>query len=139
LTEALYRLRQGGLTAVFTQAERDFYESLPANEQEVVFELKALLDARMIENPEEVMGVVEFPNEPDAPVPDSVAVVCEACGNAIRAGRGDVYWQRVEGWERPRAAGGRNTLALRWPQQRFMCGACMAKQKSGLAGQETLI
>ena len=74
--------------------------------------------------------------EQEATSEQSFAVRCDRCGEGIA--EWSKAWQKVEGWERHRKAGGTNALALRAPLQEFMCEACMIKEKLGW-GQDSLL
>lgn len=57
-------------------------------------------------------------------------MTCEHCGREIDPTSHGV-WQKVEGWEHHRAAGGTNALALRRPIQAWVHGECMVAMKQG--------
>lgn len=48
-------------------------------------------------------------------------------------------WSKLEGWEKKRAAGGTNHVALRKPLGEFMCNGCMEKLLSGVAAAQLQI
>lgn len=55
---------------------------------------------------------------------DPYQVVCCECGEAHDE-RVTTMWAQVTGWEKRRAQGGTNHVALRRPTGQFMCGGCM--------------
>lgn len=67
---------------------------------------------------------------------------CVHCGKEIS--RDDLfhrrYYQRVVGWERPRAAGGSNQITLRNPIDVFSCIECVDKIRVGVPiGQGSML
>ncbi|MBA2707202.1 MAG: hypothetical protein H0U59_05295 [Gemmatimonadaceae bacterium] len=64
--------------------------------------------------------------------------VCEKCSRVIDE-RYETVWNQTLGWEKKRMQGGTNHLALRRPQNRFMCHVCMSKILDKMdPGQENL-
>ena len=62
---------------------------------------------------------------------------CPFCFNPVNPE--DPYsWQKVTGWERRRAQGGTNAIALRAPLQEWAHPACVSLAKDGHLGQPTL-
>ena len=61
---------------------------------------------------------------------DPETVLC-ACGRRISL---DNAWQKVIGWEHRRSQGGTNHVALRRPQNEFMCDECMGRERRGING-----
>lgn len=57
-------------------------------------------------------------------------LVCAFCGCSIPSVR--QAFQKVTGWERHRAAGGTNALALRKTHDEFACLACVDKLRAGI-------
>lgn len=66
----------------------------------------------------------------------SSVIACAFCGRPID--RPTTAYQKVEGWDRHRRAGGTNALTLRRPLPEYACEGCIAIQKAG-AGQESLL
>lgn len=56
-------------------------------------------------------------------------MTCSFCREPVSE---NTAYQRVEGWTKPRAAGGANQITLRELQPQFCCYACMAKLRAGL-------
>jgi len=56
---------------------------------------------------------------------------CSECGEEI-SNPDDRAWQEVTGWEKRRAQGGTNHVALRRPTGKFMCTHCMKKLQDGV-------
>lgn len=63
---------------------------------------------------------------------------CSAC-NCLMDERVDTVWEKVEGWVKPRDAGGPNALSLRKPLGVFMCDACMSKLRAGLSVDQMVL
>ena len=54
--------------------------------------------------------------------------------------RYETVWRKVSGWEHKRDDGGTNHIALRTPENTFMCDACMTRLRSGVPiEQESLL
>ena len=60
---------------------------------------------------------------------------CSQCTRLVDE-RFEMVWHKVTGWEHKRDAGGTNHLALRRPQNEFMCDECMEKLRNGLSPQQ---
>ena len=60
---------------------------------------------------------------------------CVRCGDPIRPKRA---WRKVSGWEKGRKSGGTNALALREPEDKFMCEPCMTLARMKVPPQEGL-
>ena len=64
---------------------------------------------------------------------------CSQCTRLVDERR-EVIWSQVIGWEKKREAGGTNHVALRRPQNLFMCDDCMTKLQQGVSpDQQTLL
>lgn len=61
---------------------------------------------------------------------------CQFCGEPVNP---ELDWRRVVGWERRRAQGGTNAVALREPLGQWACRTCIDLRRSGHAGQGTLL
>lgn len=64
---------------------------------------------------------------------------CAKCKRKLDE-RVETVWSKVEGWEKKRDQGGTNHLALRKPQEQFMCNGCMTLMQEGMdPGQQRLM
>lgn len=64
---------------------------------------------------------------------------CSKCGRAMNENI-ETVWQYTTGWVKKREQGGTNYIALRKPQQEFMCNGCMQLLLDGLdVGQQSLL
>lgn len=59
-------------------------------------------------------------------------MTCDQCGRTMDE-RIETIWQLVEGWEKKRAQGGTNHLAMRNPKEKFRCNGCMQLMLDGLS------
>lgn len=66
---------------------------------------------------------------------DPYVFTCRHCGCAMDE-RTETVWQLVQGYEKKRAQGGTNHVALRRPLYDFMCNRCMTLAQSGLHPQQ---
>lgn len=64
---------------------------------------------------------------------------CIKCNRVLNE-QTETVWNKVTGWEKKRAGGGTNHLALRQPQDDVMCNGCMNLMLAGLdPGQTRLL
>lgn len=98
------------------------------NTLQTFFEAFVFLDAELVESPK--------PKQPLPTAPSRPGAACIDCGNSITG----THFQRVTGWERSRSQGGTNAIALREPEQVFMCVGCMElrrrQARSGVSAQQ---
>lgn len=58
---------------------------------------------------------------------------CGGCGAGVNPYQA---WQRVTGYEKRRAGGGTNHVALRQPEQAWLCDSCMRREQRGISAQQ---
>lgn len=63
---------------------------------------------------------------------------CLDCKRDLSDDPPTMVWRAVQGWERGRSEGGTNHVAMREPQDAFLCDVCMRKRQRGLRAQEGL-
>lgn len=63
----------------------------------------------------------------------SLLPLCDRCGKPVNH---RTAWYSVEGWAKPRDAGGANHIALRRPTGRLMHDGCMHLALSGVADDQ---
>lgn len=61
-------------------------------------------------------------------------VTCEACAAQVPQ---DLAWRGVRGYDRKRASGGSNHIALRRSTDDYLCDGCMRKRQHGISTQQT--
>lgn len=60
---------------------------------------------------------------------------CSQCTRQVDE-RQETVWFKVTGWEKKRDQGGTNHLALRRPQDEYMCDRCMEALRNGISPQQ---
>lgn len=67
----------------------------------------------------------------ERPMNPHTATCCrEDCSAEVDTRRA---WTKIQGWDKFRAQGGSNAIALRRPMGEWMCDRCMEKEKAGIA------
>lgn len=81
---------------------------------------------------------VEPPDPQPEPTPTGSSRYCAFCGLDLVSTRN--CFQAVEGWTRPRSAGGANQITARRLRDEYACGDCIGKLRRGIdPGQERIL